>query len=94
MPCKIDIMQSRKRLYVWNHVKQSPRMWNPLQDVADGVSSLLLGRLPSSQRPLVLVGGNCSIQGFDASGAERCRVPKRDRHRRAKTEDKLAYVDG
>lgn len=43
-----------------------------LQDVADGVSSLLLGRLPSSQQPLVLVGGNCSIQGFDAAGAERC----------------------
>eukprot|EP00752_Nemacystus_decipiens_P014985 g13343.t1 len=41
------------------------------KDVADGVSALLLGCLPSSQQPLALVGGNCSIQGFDATGAER-----------------------
>lgn len=41
------------------------------QDVADGVSALLLGCLPSSQQPLALVGGNCSIQGFDATGVER-----------------------
>lgn len=41
------------------------------QDVSDGVSALLLGCLPSSNQPLALVGGNCSIQGFDATGAER-----------------------
>lgn len=47
-------------------------MSNRVQDIADGVSSLLLGCLPSSSQPLALVGGNCSIQGFDASGVERC----------------------
>eukprot|EP00903_Cladosiphon_okamuranus_P009887 g9391.t1 len=41
------------------------------KDVADGVSAMLLGCLPSSQQPLALVGGNCSIQGFDATGTER-----------------------
>lgn len=48
--------------------------WNFIQDIPDGVSSMLLAYLPSSQQqqqPLVLVGGNCSIQGFDAAGAER-----------------------
>ncbi|CAN0187691.1 unnamed protein product, partial [Ectocarpus sp. 13 AM-2016] len=41
------------------------------KDVADGVSAVLLGCLPPSQQPLALVGGNCSVQGFDATGAER-----------------------
>ncbi|CAM9311746.1 unnamed protein product [Scytosiphon promiscuus] len=41
------------------------------KDVADGVSALLLGCLPSFKQPFVLVGGNCSIQGFDATGTER-----------------------
>ncbi|CAM9465389.1 unnamed protein product, partial [Sphacelaria rigidula] len=36
-----------------------------------GVSSLLLGQLPASSQPLALVGGNCSIQGFDSAGAEK-----------------------
>ncbi|CAM9274965.1 unnamed protein product [Ectocarpus sp. 8 AP-2014] len=41
------------------------------KDVADGVSAVLLGCLPPSQQPLALVGGNCSVQGFDATGTER-----------------------
>lgn len=41
------------------------------QDVPDGVNTLLLDYLPASQQPLALVGGNCSIQGFDATGVER-----------------------
>ncbi|CAM9166780.1 unnamed protein product, partial [Hapterophycus canaliculatus] len=41
------------------------------KDVADGVSALLLGYLSSFKQPLALVGGNCSIQGFDATGTER-----------------------
>lgn len=49
-----------------------PRMHGiTTQDVPDGVSTLLLDCLPASQQPLALVGGNCSIQGFDATGVER-----------------------
>ncbi|CAM9776168.1 unnamed protein product [Discosporangium mesarthrocarpum] len=41
------------------------------KDIPDGVGALVLGLLPKSQEPLVLVGGNCSIQGFNATGVER-----------------------
>jgi len=40
------------------------------KDVADGVSALAVGKLGGVPTPLVLVGGNCSIQGFDAEGNE------------------------
>ncbi|CAM9633416.1 unnamed protein product, partial [Choristocarpus tenellus] len=41
------------------------------KDLTDGVGALAMGCLPSSQEPLVVVGGNCSIQGFNADGIER-----------------------
>lgn len=57
------------------HALSFPRMeifvMAATQDVADGVSSLLVGCLPLSEQRLVLVGGHCSIQGFDATGEER-----------------------
>lgn len=40
------------------------------KDVPDGVSTLLYGKVQSIEAPLVVVGGNCSIQGFDAEGLE------------------------
>lgn len=67
--------------------------FEPVQDVADGVSSLLLGRIASIQQPLALVGGNCSIQGFDATGAERQEIRSYVRNRGLfpcdKNEDRL-----
>ena len=39
-----------------------------LLQVADGVNSLLIGTIGTNPTPLVLAGGNCSIQGFDADG--------------------------
>lgn len=39
-------------------------------DVQDGVSALTIGKMGSSQKPLVMAGGNCSILGFDAKGTE------------------------
>ena len=32
------------------------------KDVADGANALVVGRVGSSERPLALVGGNCSLQ--------------------------------
>jgi Bardet-Biedl syndrome 2 protein len=36
----------------------------------DGASSIVVGTVGSIDEPLVLCGGNCSIQGFDASGQD------------------------
>lgn len=40
------------------------------KEVPDGVNSLIYGRIPGIQAPLAVVGGNCSIQGFDVEGQE------------------------
>jgi len=39
-------------------------------EVSEGVSSLAVGRLGGVRAPVALVGGNCSVQGFDAEGNE------------------------
>lgn len=41
-------------------------------EVADGVTSLVVGKLGSTTtaKPMVIAGGNCSILGFDERGAE------------------------
>ena len=41
------------------------------KDVPDGVNALVIGHLgiaDEEKRPLAIVGGNCSIQGFDLEG--------------------------
>merc|ERR1719494_137239 len=38
------------------------------KDVPDGVNALLVGNVGSNPTPLVLAGGNCSIQGYNADG--------------------------
>lgn len=40
------------------------------KDLPDGASRLACGRAGSSGAPVAVVGGNCSLQGFDAAGAE------------------------
>jgi len=41
------------------------------KDAPDGVNAIVVGALSGLERgPLALVGGNCSIQGFDAGGNE------------------------
>jgi len=41
------------------------------KEIPDGVSSILFAKLPNVKEPLILVGENCSIQGFDYNGEER-----------------------
>ena len=36
--------------------------------MADGANAVVIGHLGTIQSPLAIVGGNCSIQGFDAAG--------------------------
>ncbi|XP_076033729.1 BBSome complex member BBS2-like [Oratosquilla oratoria] len=38
------------------------------RDVPDGGNSIVIGRLGRNPHPLALVGGNCSIHGFDGEG--------------------------
>jgi len=40
------------------------------KEVPDGVSALVFGHVMGVDAPLAIVGGNCSIQGFDDSGSE------------------------
>ena len=39
-----------------------------LFQVPDGANTVTIGTLGSSHRPLAIVGGNCSLQGFDYEG--------------------------
>lgn len=41
------------------------------KELPDGVSAMAAGKFGESQSDLVFAGGNCSIQGFDAKGADR-----------------------
>jgi len=38
--------------------------------MSDGANAVVIGQLGSIPAPLAVVGGNCSIQGFDASGTD------------------------
>lgn len=38
--------------------------------VPDGINKMIFGMVPGIEAPLAVVGGNCSIQGFDAAGEE------------------------
>jgi hypothetical protein len=40
------------------------------KDVPDGVRCIAFGRVVGIDKPLVIVGGHCSIQGFDHEGKE------------------------
>ena len=40
------------------------------KEVADGVSALIFGHVVGVEAPLAIVGGNCSIQGFDHEGSD------------------------
>jgi Bardet-Biedl syndrome 2 protein len=36
--------------------------------VSDGASVVVIGKLGSMANPLAIIGGNCSLQGFDYEG--------------------------
>lgn len=36
----------------------------------DGANSLTIGELGEIQGPMVIIGGNCSLQGYDIEGNE------------------------
>ena len=40
------------------------------KDAPDGANAILVGKLGDLEIPLALVGGNCSIQGYDHEGSE------------------------
>lgn len=40
------------------------------KDIPDGISCMVVGSCGSHSQPLVLVGGNCSVQGYNSMGAE------------------------
>nr|CAB3225153.1 Bardet-Biedl syndrome 2 protein homolog [Phallusia mammillata] len=40
------------------------------KEVPDGVNSLVIGKMPNVDKPLVVAGGNCTLQGFDDTGED------------------------
>jgi Bardet-Biedl syndrome 2 protein len=40
------------------------------KDVPEGISCMVVGSCGSHSQPLVLVGGNCSVQGYNSMGTE------------------------
>lgn len=40
------------------------------KEIDDGVFSMVFGAYSNFQKPLIIVGGNCSLQGFDITGEE------------------------
>jgi hypothetical protein len=38
--------------------------------VSDGASVIVIGKLGSLPNPLAIIGGNCSLQGFDYEGSD------------------------
>ena len=42
---------------------------NKILKVADGANTVVIGKLGSFHRPMAIVGGNCSLQGFDFEGS-------------------------
>ena len=41
-----------------------------MPQIPDGVTAVAIGNLEEYPSPLLIVGGNCSIQGFDWKGQE------------------------
>lgn len=47
----------------------APFIHNNVQyKIADGANVIVTGKLGSLENPLAIIGGNCSIQGFDFEG--------------------------
>lgn len=42
--------------------------WFYILQIADGANAIVTGKLGTFENPLAIVGGNCSIQGFDFEG--------------------------
>lgn len=40
------------------------------KEVPDGVNAMAIGPMQEREGPLVFVGGNCSLQGYDKEGEE------------------------
>ncbi|KAK3597584.1 hypothetical protein CHS0354_030126 [Potamilus streckersoni] len=41
------------------------------KDTPDGTNAIAIGKLGTIEQPIAIVGGNCSLQGFDQDGNER-----------------------
>ncbi|XP_078490240.1 BBSome complex member BBS2-like [Ciona intestinalis] len=41
------------------------------KEVPDGINSIVMGKISSVDAPLVIAGGNCTLQGFDMEGEDR-----------------------
>lgn len=63
----ILIIGTQTTLLAYNVEKNSDIFF---KGVPDGINKMIFGMLPGIEAPLAIVGGNCSIQGFDATGNE------------------------
>ena len=49
-------------------VYQNVAMTDPVFQTPDGSNAVVIGKLGSIEEPLAIIGGNCSLQGYDVEG--------------------------
>nr|BAJ93985.1 predicted protein [Hordeum vulgare subsp. vulgare] len=65
---EILMIGSKNTLVAYDVEKNSDIFY---KDIPDGVNAMVFGYIRNNPKPLVIVGGNCSIQGFDQHGNEK-----------------------
>jgi Bardet-Biedl syndrome 2 protein len=67
LPRDVLVVGTQTNLLAFDVEKNSDLFY---KDVPDGINAVAFGHIGSSENPLAIVGGNCSIQGFDFEGNE------------------------
>lgn len=65
--CEVLLVGTQTNLLAYNVEKNADIFY---KDVPDGVNAMIFGLVPTIEAPLAVVGGNCSIQGFNFEGNE------------------------
>jgi len=66
-PREILVVASQNTLIAYDVEKNSDLFY---KEIPDGINTLAFGHIVTIPKPLLLVGGNCSIQGFDQYAEE------------------------
>mmetsp|Transcript_10478 Transcript_10478/g.25127 ORF Transcript_10478/g.25127 Transcript_10478/m.25127 type:complete len:701 (-) Transcript_10478:93-2195(-) len=61
------LVGAQTTLFAYDHHSNADVFY---KDVPDGVNAMKVGTINAYEHPLAIVGGNCSIQGFDHEGNE------------------------
>ena len=63
-------MNLREKKFNYNIVDFNIHFMHSIFQCADGANCIVIGKLGTIIEPMVLFGGNCSLQGFDQDGTD------------------------